>query len=211
MPNPEDVARVLDDCISLLRQYAASKHGATCERRLLSEFHDRLVRLLFAFRRITELAPKALEAGYEMAGWRVDKASGKIIERFDPTPIRADMTAVERKSNIDSELFILTEWFYYTAWRLREIIHAKSCDLPGLCGFEAEGVRDVRNHVLQHPENYDLNRQVQSTAVHDTEGPMLGVGFWTPPTTPFRDRGLYNNALEFATNLKTKLSRAVAP
>lgn len=211
MPDPVDVANILDECIVLLRRYSASPHGAACDRRRLSEFHDRLVKLQFAFHRIVELAPRSLDTAYQMAGWRVDKTSGKVVEKFDPTAIRQDKAAIENAIKIDAELFILTEWFYYTAWRLREIAHPKTCGLPGLCGFEAVGVREVRNHILQHPENYDLNRQVQSTAVDDTAGPMLGVAYWTPPAKPFRDRGLYNNALEFATNLKKKLSLAIPP
>src|SRR6266705_3283533 len=177
MPKEEEVAQAIDSCIELLPRYASSSYGNLCDRHLLSEFHDRLVRLRFAFTRIFQLAPKAMEAAYRMAGWRVDKATGKIVERFDPTAIRADRTLVRQKQDLEAELFILTEWFYYTAWRLREIVHAKKCGLPGLCGFEATGVRDVRNHILQHPEKYDVNRQVQSTSISDTEGPMLGNAY----------------------------------
>jgi hypothetical protein len=208
MPNPADVAEVLEECVALLRKYAGSTHGAACDRRLLSEFHGRLVKLQFAFARITELVPASLEVAYQMAGWRVDKVTGKVVEKFDPTANRNDKVALDRVRRIESELFILTEWFYHTAWRLREIVHPKACPLPGLAGFEAIGVRDVRNQILQHPEKFDLNRQSESTAVSDVAGPMLGNAFWEPPETPFNDRGLYYNALEFATNLRVKLDAA---
>ena len=199
----------MNECVALLRRYAASKYGATCDRRLLSEFHGRLVKLQFAYARIAELAPASMEAAYQMAGWRVDKLTGKIIEKFDPTANRNDMVAIDRVLRIESELFILTEWFYHTAWRLREIAHPKVCALPGLCGLEAIGVRDVRNQILQHPEKFDLNRQTQSTGVSDDAGPMLGNAFWESPAKPFNDRGLYYNALEFAENLRAKLNAAI--
>ncbi len=207
MTNPEEPARILSRCLELLRTYAATV--AACDRHSLSEFHDRLIKLLFAYQRVTNLTPQALEVGYKMAGWRVDKSTGKIVERFDPTAIRADPVAVKRMNDLEAELFIFTEWFYYTAWRLREIIHSKNCGLPGLCGFEALGMRDVRNHILQHPEKYDVARQVQSTAIDDTVGPMLGNAYWSAPTKPFRDPGLYVNAFEFATNLQAVLTRAI--
>ena len=209
MPSPAEISERLEECVALLRRYAASKHGATCDRRVLSEFHDRLVKLQFAFVRIAELAPASLEAAYQMAGWRVDKVTGKVVETFDPTAIRNDKVAVDRIHRIESELFILTEWFYHTAWRLREIAHPKVCALPSLCGFEAIGVRDVRNQILQHPERFDLNRQSQSTGVSDDAGPILGNAFWEPPAKPFNDRGLYYNALEFAMNLTDRLNAAI--
>jgi hypothetical protein len=46
------------------------------------------------------------------------------------------------------ELEFLTEAFYWFAFRLRNVLRL----LPGLGSFDGKGVRDVRNHLLEHPE-----------------------------------------------------------
>lgn len=36
------------------------------------------------------------------------------------------------------------------AWRMREVV--RGSDFPGMRKFDARGVRDVRNHLIQHPD-----------------------------------------------------------
>src|SRR2546422_4107921 len=57
-----------------------------------------------------------------------------------------------RALSAEREMKLMTEAFYYFAGRVRSILRHKSVPLPGLEGFESEGVRNVRNKLIEHPE-----------------------------------------------------------
>src|ERR1043166_5325175 len=51
------------------------------------------------------------------------------------------------------ELRVLLEAFYWSAHRVRDILRdADEAALPGIGRFESIGVRNVRNHLIEHPD-----------------------------------------------------------
>ena len=59
--------------------------------------------------------------------------------------------AISASEQNSFEMEIFVEGFYYLAWRLRNVIQR----LPGLKKFESQGVLNVRNHLIEHPEKKD--------------------------------------------------------
>lgn len=99
----------------------------------------------------------------------------------------------KRSYQASDEIELLAECFYYLAFRTQRLI----ASLPHLKGFEVSGVRDVRNHLIEHPEGKDsgvINRGFQFGA---ERGPVLrGPRLETDPKD-WQDPGLYANAREF--------------
>jgi hypothetical protein len=111
----------------------------------------------------------------------------------------------ERENTIEFELKVYVEAFYFFAWRLRCVVRC----LPGFRGFESRGVRDVRNHLVEHPEKAGGFTQ-QAWSWGGEEGPRL-----KPYRDPRRggecvDRGFYVNAFELRDNLEQRLRSALA-
>ncbi len=110
----------------------------------------------------------------------------------------------------ETEFFV--ESFYFIAFRVREILRHKnkgSYIFPNLKRCDAKGVRDVRNHLLQHPERHGgvLN---QSFSVGGNNGPKLKPGFSEGDAPDSMDKGLWLNANEFKANLEKILTEALA-
>ncbi len=113
--------------------------------------------------------------------------------------------AWHRTSEIGHDVEMLTEAFYYFAFRFREVIRS----VPGFKKFEAVGIRDVRNHLIEHPERQ--SKVLSGSFQHGgSEGPVL------KPIRPeaqqgiFVDRGLFVNAAEMHDDLMRRLSRLLA-
>lgn len=124
---------------------------------------------------------------------RVIKASNESLEQFQSALL---------------ELRLFTEAFYFFAGRLRELFGHKGNPFPGLRSFEAPGVRDVRNHLIQHPEGKHSQAFLWSLGYGGPGGPYIKFG--SPgPSRKFRVRGLYTNAEEFRKNLELALLAAV--
>jgi hypothetical protein len=70
-----------------------------------------------------------------------------------------------------TELRILTEAFYQSARRIREIARGDQ-PLPDLRSFECEGVRNVRNHLIERPEQKS-KICAQSFLFDGLQGPKL--------------------------------------
>jgi len=107
------------------------------------------------------------------------------------------------------ELRILLEAFYYSAHRLVDVLNNGQPDLPGMPQFAARGVRDVRNHLIEHPDRKS-GVLVFSIATGGPVGPQLKPLRWSldPPGT--ENPGLHANAAEFCRALEDALAQAVA-
>jgi hypothetical protein len=98
----------------------------------------------------------------------------------------------------------VAEAFYYFAGRAWKALgRVTGVDLR----FDPEGVRNVRNHMIEHPEGDDGLRV--TWWMYDTP-----EGFVLAPGNPvgqkgWTDRGLYPNAQEFVEKLMPKLERAL--
>lgn len=99
------------------------------------------------------------------------------------------------------EIEVLAESFYYIAFRVRQALINKKHQLPGLKNFECKGIRDVRNHLIEHVE--------ASGALVKSFGYGLDKGPQIKPYNSFNDDGLYKNAKEFCENLNRLLLAAI--
>lgn len=108
------------------------------------------------------------------------------------------------------ELRILTESFYYFASRVRTIFRHKDRPLPFLHNFECAGVRDVRNHLIEHPEGKESRIFSQSFTFGTYGGPFLKDLRSPLERQHFKDLGFRANLSEFSDNIVAILNRAVS-
>lgn len=106
----------------------------------------------------------------------------------------------EKQNQFETENEIYTESFYYFAFRLRSIIKR----LPGLKSFESKGIRDVRNHLIEHSDS-PASELTNLGFGHGPNGPIVKPGRVMGQTDKFLDKGLYKNLEELLNNLNKKL------
>ena len=106
--------------------------------------------------------------------------------------------------DILEEVRFFTESFYYFGWRAREILRS----LPGLGSVDGLGLRNVRNHLLEHPEKQS-KVFVESFIAGGPEGPVLKGLRLSHQADLFPDSGLYVNAAEFFLNVTSKLQELI--
>lgn len=105
---------------------------------------------------------------------------------------------------------LYAETFYYLAFRFRQILTTKNSatrkyTFPNLKSFEATGVRDVRNHLLEHPERRTSQVFSRDHSLGGLDGPKLKID---TSGTDHVDRGLFVNAAEFKQSLENLLIEA---
>lgn len=100
------------------------------------------------------------------------------------------------------------ESFYHFAFRVREILNHHTKPLPGIGSFECIEIRDVRNHLLVHPERH-TQLYAQSWSWDTEGGPALkNFGPFANPEH-VRDQGLYVNARSFEERFVTCVDSAL--
>lgn len=108
-----------------------------------------------------------------------DRIDRRIEKERSPLRQRAGMPRYNlTTTSIDIEVELLIEAFYYFAWRFVHIIRRVAFKT-----FNPKGVRDVRNHLVQHPDKPN-----HSVEIHD--------------------RGLFVNAQELIDQLVHRLRTA---
>ena len=113
---------------------------------------------------------------------------------------------VYRVAFFEMEFFV--ESFYYMADRIRKVLNHKTKNIfPGLRNFKAEGVCQVRNHLLAHPEDFE-QISVPSIDCGGTEGPRLKIAK-SDDKAEIIDLGFWVNAREFRDNLESLLRKAI--
>ncbi len=107
------------------------------------------------------------------------------------------------------ELRALLEAFYYCAFRVRDILRDRRAVLQGLGSFEAVGIRNVRNHLIEHSDG-PSGIIVSSFATGGPVGPQLKPIRWSSDPIGTNDDGLHANAAELDMALVGVLERAIA-
>jgi hypothetical protein len=153
---------------------------------LISEANRRLKRLLWILQRVERLEARH-ERQWQQVGSAADAKSKSLFQRRR-TLLRG----------YGDELEVMTEAFYYFAFRVRTILRKR---LPDFKGFEARGINEVRNDLIEHPRVLAFNFVFASPRT----GPILKL-YRSEAGVPF-DRGLYLNAKELAVNLRRRLDR----
>ncbi|SRR6266536_5574845 len=178
---------------------------------LACEGCDRIKQLDYLIQKVKELESEAIEISErskkEFRRWVEYIKANNLDFETTPTPSNINMSQEEYNnySNLSYELELHTEHFYYIAFRLRGIIKY----LPGLKKFESEGIRNVRNKLIEHPDK-DKDSQVfiRSFAFGNIEiGPVIKALRYNDQTDVFPDKGLYVNASELRTNLEEVLNQ----
>lgn len=109
-------------------------------------------------------------------------------------------------SNVPSdELWMYVECFYYLAFRTRNVIRS----LPDLRSFDCTGIRNVRNQLLEHPENSRSRMFTESFSWGKASGPVIKARRKEKEVRIFPDVGLYENYLEFQENFNKLLKKIV--
>jgi hypothetical protein len=197
VPHGEEALALLHECTGLMAVYVSSDLAESADRRAMSEFFWRLRMLTGAYARVVGLVARFTK--------EEDTRLGPVVNRR-----AADAAESLQWWQLYTDIFVYTEWFYHTAWRLLEVAHLPGRPLPGLHRLRAPGIRAVRNEILMHPERHEPSRQSYSTAVSPVTGPSVGMAFLgEAPQDPYTDPGLFPNALEFAHDLRARLRRAL--
>src|SRR5205823_9887311 len=92
----------------------------------------------------------------------------EVQERVDSYE-RLSRTDTKGGAQLLREMEMHAESFYDFAFRARNVLRS----LPGLESFEAVGVRNVRNKLLQHPEGKDSRVLGQGFAFRAEVGPAM--------------------------------------
>jgi hypothetical protein len=117
--------------------------------------------------------------------------------------------AQERDKHLLFVMRLLTESFYYFAFRVRQILRNKVHPFPFVASFESVGVRDVRNHLIEHPEGRASLVFNRTFMWYAGSGMHLKSGRQEWEKGEFIDAGLKVNAAEFAENLYAVLQFAI--
>lgn len=186
-------------------------------RDLGCEVRERLYQLGYIVDRVHELERTANEAfsRHKMAfiAHIEDIKHRGVAYESEPVPKGVEITKkeFEKHEKAEFEMKLLTEAFYYFAGRIRTILRNPQAPLPGLTNFECEGVRNVRNKLLEHAEGKDSQVSIQSFGWGAANGPVLKSIRYSSQKHIFPDQGLYINAEEFRENferlIKNKLHK----
>jgi len=133
------------------------------------------------------------------------KAAGLSYEDT-PMPPEAQMSRENgyRSIALMFEIKLHVECFYYFAARARSIIRG----MPQVKSFEATGVRNVRNHLIEHPEGRASQVLSRSFGFGGANGPVVKA-IRESTETAHPDAGLFAKPREFADNLEKTLENAV--
>ena len=163
---------------------------------LFEEADVRLQQLSFLYQKVRECATEHLEV---QRLWLAAYPHTREADGSDTIEVPAEE---ERKAaQLAFQVRLYTECFYLLAGRLRELIRKGELPIPGAKLFEAAGVRDVRNKLLQHPEGSDSRVFSQSIMFGPEHGPVLKPIRDQERSGVFLDAGLDVNAAELRDEL----------
>ena len=203
-----------DSTIKLLDTYQAKLGGTpppNYNGDLLSETRERLRMLSILYSKVCELHDKAVSSSQNL--------SLSSSELFEDTPecIKHKRIPTKEEFNemhmhfIEHQGFVLemkmyAESFYYFAARIRKILIDKKAPLPLLNKFEAPGIRNVRNLIIEHPGDLII----PSCCYGGAEGPKLKVAHYSGQKNVEKDRGFFVNVSEFKETLERLLNNAIS-
>ncbi|MBV9658286.1 MAG: hypothetical protein JO295_09270 [Verrucomicrobia bacterium] len=195
----------LQPTIALFERYltlARQKRPTEIHALLGAEALERLDQLRFLLSRVTAIQHHVLNGR--------PLSTTDFFLPIEACPASSDTGQAIRDAFFHVQLY--TESFYYLAFRFRQILTTQSRitgghPLPLLHSFECFGVRDVRNHLLEHPEGRTSQKFSQDHSLGGSDGPQLKLDS-TP--SAHTDRGLFVNAAEFNRQLHATLSHAIA-
>jgi hypothetical protein len=175
---------------------------------LAAEVRKRLEQLDYLYELIMEKHQRYMDLLWKEVGGDLDAhkekiraAGGSITKPRSNEKIEMDKLVLE--------IEVFTESFYYLAHRTRVILGNSIFPFPGIKSFECEGVRNVRNKLLEHPEK-ESKILAQNFGMGGEQGPTLKPDRPEGQENIFPDAGLEANTLEFKGNLEKLLDSVLA-
>lgn len=187
-----------------------SENPANFNQDLASEVRKRLQQLDYLYKFIMERVERYMELSWREVSGDLDAFKEKIREAGGSiTKPKSDERIEMERLMFEMELF--TESFYYLAHRAKVTLTNEKFPFPGLKSFECEGVRNVRNQLIEHPEKKKHSSVfIQSFGVGGERGPTLKPDRLEGQENVFPDAGLEANTLEFKRELEKLLDRVLA-
>jgi hypothetical protein len=222
--------RMFESVAELWKEYLSLVSGSWPEsdvrHNLGGEVRDRLRRIDLILRHLREAISAVTPDPVEDQKWMesflanlVGATRGEITqEEFDQASVRPvrDPSAL-----IDSwdDIWIFTETFYFSAWRLLEILNrSKPYAFPGLGRVNARAITIVRNHLIEHPGKTGDPRDFTLSLVILSSGPALRSSsavlrldsMRIDPSPDGKDHGLFVAAEELRDEVERRFSRAIS-
>jgi hypothetical protein len=204
---------VLEKARVLLERYfiLLTKRGTTQRtRHLVGEMRARLRDAQYLYDRILELEPAIARLWLRAdpgANLRTSILS-KAINIELRGSLHPDSVTVLPGFSSDDEIRLLLESFYHSAARVADILRDSKQAFPGIGRLEAKGIREVRNHLVQHPTRH-RGVPVYSMAVGGPIGPQLKPVRYSEDPEGTLDQGLLANAAEFELTLEHALELGI--
>ena len=104
---------------------------------------------------------------------------------------------------------LYTESFYFFGFRFLEIVNSRERPIPPLHGLRCDGIRNVRNRLIVHPDKKGGQGFTRSWGFSADTGPVMMPVRRLDDPTEFYDRGLYSNADELAGAICDRLVEAI--
>lgn len=114
----------------------------------------------------------------------------------------------ERDERLRFVMRIMTEAYYYFAFRLRQILRNKTHPFFGLSSFESPGVRNVRNHLIEHPEGSSSGIFNQTFSWSRETGMHLKSGRQVWEAGELQDAGFVAKSREYTEAFEAAIDRA---
>jgi hypothetical protein len=178
---------------------------STRAEHLLQEVRARLRQLQWIHSRLLQLEAQLIANAQRT---QLEEGSNARIILMFSEAVRPDCGTMHHShilSETQDELWVLLESFYYSAHRVRDILRDNGKLLPGLNSFEAIGIRNVRNHLVEHPTRKS-GVIVFSFKCGGPVGPQLRPMRWSLDPLGTIDNGLHKNTEEFLSSLEQVLT-----
>lgn len=186
----------------------ASGKASKLAEHLLHEVRGRLRTLNWTHHRLVQL-----DAELDAVGRAHDpKSQPAVLKQVFSDGGRPDCIAYRHAQlpfEKQDEVRVLLESFYYSAHRVRDILRNGREPLPGVDSFEAVGIRNVRNHLVEHPSK-NGGVVVPSIATGGPVGPQLKPLRWSLDESGTHDAGLHANAAEFEAEFDAAMRIGIA-
>jgi hypothetical protein len=130
----------------------------------------------------------------KLASEHMDRHAKKL-EDMRKGIFEVDLTFPPRTERWFFKTMYHTEALYMHAFRVRDAVRHKSKPIPGLSSFDAPGVRDVRNHLLIHPEGAQIYSR--SFLWGPETGPVIRPKRSPSEAGKHEDQGLVHNMIEY--------------
>lgn len=181
-------------------------NGSSFDPNIANEVRQRLRQLSHLHAETRRFAASVLAKG------RVSKPREVLIFAMVEPPKNLlpseELASASTPLSVEEQLQLTLECFYYVAGRLDTILTQCGDALPGIRDFRANGVRRVRNNLIEH-SNKPGGERVVSMGIAPETGPWLRALTESREINGYLDHGFEANAAELRANLETTFRRAL--